>query len=202
VPGGEKISFKGRRWSSAEPSATVVGGGLYTASLAFAVDGNIVGLIAQPTTPAVSFPLTSELWPAFKEYSWVPTGTRMVYAGQSAGLWVANVVTGSHTQIYGGITIRPQWSPDGTKIAFTNNNLGISIINSNGTGAKEIVRRTSLWSFVRPYWSSDSSHLVFTGQGPPPEYNLEVFRATASGKHLTNLTNTPYPFNEYPWGWR
>ena len=57
VPGDEQISFGARRWSSAEPDATVVEGGLYTASLVFRGDGNIIGLAAQPAMPAIQFPL-------------------------------------------------------------------------------------------------------------------------------------------------
>src|SRR6185436_2759928 len=49
VPGGDQqISFRARRWSSTEPDATVVEGGLYMASLVYDGAGNITGLAEQP----------------------------------------------------------------------------------------------------------------------------------------------------------
>jgi len=60
VPGDALISFKARRWASAEPGAIVVEGGIYTASLVFGADGNIIGLTEQPGAPAIPFPLAEE----------------------------------------------------------------------------------------------------------------------------------------------
>ena len=38
--------------------------------------------------------------------------------------------------------------------------------------------------------------IAFTGQTGSP-INLDVYRATATGSNLTDLTNRPAPFNEY-----
>jgi hypothetical protein len=75
VPGGQKISFKARRWNG-----TVVSeGGIYTAFLQFGPDGNITGLIAQPTAPAIPFSLDSTQWPNVRTYGWDPTGGKIAY---------------------------------------------------------------------------------------------------------------------------
>ena len=75
-PAIRQISFKARRWSG----GVVVAGGIYTASPVFDANGNITGLAAQPTTPAIPFPLVEtapgDLWPAFEDYSWTPRETR------------------------------------------------------------------------------------------------------------------------------
>ena len=75
VPGDQQISFKARRWSG----GVVVAGGIYTASPVFDANGNITGLVAQPTTPAIPFPLVEtapgDFWPAFEDYSWGPRET-------------------------------------------------------------------------------------------------------------------------------
>jgi WD40 repeat protein len=199
VPGDQEISFKARRWSG----GGVVAGGIYTASPVFDANGNITGLVAQPTTPAIPFPLVEtapgDLWPAFEDYSWGP-GERVVYTEVGThDLLIADLLGSPHQRIFGGYALWPQWSPDGTKIAFTTFNLGIATIKPNGSHFSVIVSPTSNWSAYRPYWSPTSSNIAFTGQatqsGSPP--NLDVNRVTATGNNLTDLTNQPAPFNEY-----
>ena len=197
VPGDALISLKGRRWSSADSGATFVEGGIYTASLAFGSDGNIIGLAAQPTTPTIPFPLAEttagDPWPGLADYCWDPTGTKVAYAGSgNFDLWVANLLN-VHTRIFAGPAYVPQWSSAGDKIAFSYS--GIAMINPNGSGFKIIIRNTSAWSYSRAYFSPAGSHLVFTGQ--QSNGNMDVFRATATGGSPTNLTNSPSPFNEY-----
>jgi hypothetical protein len=194
VPGGLMISMKARRWSG----ATVVEGGIYTASLQFDADGNIIGLIAQPTAPAIPFPLDGNFWPNVRTYCWDPTGSKVAY-DNSAALWVADLLGSPHQQI-AGYSHTPQWSPDGSKIAFTNSTLGISTIRPQGTGLKEIIRRTNSLTFDRPFWSPDGTHIVCYGAFVATG-SLDVFRVASSGKSLTNLTNTPSTA-EYPMGWR
>jgi hypothetical protein len=209
VPGDQTISFKARRWSG----GVVVAGGIYTASPVFDANGNITGLTAQPTTPAIPFPLVEtapgDLWPAFEDYSWAPTGDKVVYSGVgNYNLSIADLLGSPHQTIRTGFSMAPQWSPDGTKIAFTSSGASPSIatIKPNGTQFRVIVPATSNWTAYFPHWSPTSSHLAFTGQTGSP-LNLDVNRATATGSNLTDLTNQPAPFNEYinsfgAGGWR
>jgi dipeptidyl aminopeptidase/acylaminoacyl peptidase len=132
------ISIKARRWSG----ATVLEGGIYTATLQFGPDGNVIGLAAQPITPAIPFLLDGNQWPNVSTYCWDPTGTKVAYE-ERTGLLVADLLGSAHQRIYSGIPHTPQWSPDGTRIAFTNSTLSIMTINVNGSGLKEIIRRTN-----------------------------------------------------------
>src|SRR4030095_5742307 len=84
----------------------------------------------------------------------------------------------------------PQWSPDVSKIAFANSTLNIMTIKPDGTGLREIIRRTNSWTFDRPFWSVTGSHIVCWGIAAGA-YNLDVFRVASNGNSLTNLTNTP-----------
>jgi hypothetical protein len=74
-------------------------------------------------------------------------------------------------------------------------------IKPDGSGLREIIRRTSSWTFDRPFWSVSGSHIVCYGIAGTGPYNLDVFRVASNGNSLTNLTNTPSTA-EYPMGWR
>jgi hypothetical protein len=203
VNGDQKISFKARRWYN----GAVVEGGIYTASLVFDANGNITGLAALPTTPAIAFPLVEtnpgDFWPAFADYSWAPAGDKVVYTAiGNTDLWVADLLGSPHQRIFTGYALAPQWSPDGSKIAFTSSGSSISTIKPNGTQFRVIISPISNWTAFRPYWSPGSNFIAFTGQtqsGSYPNFtfNMDVNRATASGGNVTDLTNLPYPFNEY-----
>ena len=197
LPGDQQISFKARRWSG----GVVVAGGLYTASPVFDANGNITGLAVQPTTPAIPFPLVEtapgDFWPAFEDYSWGPAGDKVVYTEVGThDLLIADLLGSPHQRIFGGYALWPQWSPDGTKIAFTTATLGIATIKQNGTQLRVIISPTSNWSAYRPYWSPGSNFIAFTGQTESP-LNLDVNRASATGGNLTDLTNQPAPFSEH-----
>ena len=195
VPGGQKISFRARRWNG-----TVVSeGGIYTGSLQFGPDGSIVGLLAQPTAPALPFSLDANSWPNVRTYGWDPAGSKIAY-DDSATLGVADVAGSPHVIIYNGLSHTPQWSPDGTKIAFMNPNCSIVTIGPDGRGLKEIIRRTSAVTFDRPFWSPTGSHLVCYGV-VVATFDTDLFRATSSGASLTNLTNSP-SIAEMSMGWR
>jgi hypothetical protein len=197
VPGDQLISFKARRWSG----GVVVAGGLYTASPVFDANGNITGLVAQPSAPAIPFPLVEtapgDFWPAFEDFSWAPGGDRVVYTEVGTqDLLIADLVGSPHQRIFGGYAPWPQWSPDGTKIAFATATLGIATIRANGSQFRLIVSPTSNWTAIRPYWSPASNFIAFTGQDGSP-VNLDVWRVTAIGSNLTDVTNRAAPFNEY-----
>jgi hypothetical protein len=194
VPGGQMISIKARRWSG----SNIVEGGIYTAYLQFGPDGNITGLVAQPGVPAIPFPLDGNLWPNFRSYGWDPTGRKVAYEDTTA-LSIADLLGSPHQRIYNGWSHTPQWSPDGSTIAFTDSAVGISTIKPNGTHLTTIIRRTPTWLFDRPFWSPTGSFIVCYGSATTGD--SDVFRAASNGNFLTNLTNTPST-GEYPMGWR
>jgi len=207
LPGDQAISFTARRWEGEGEDATPVEGGLYTADLVFGADGNIIGLAALPTAPTLAFPLDADGIPTLVAHSWDDTGTRVVYSDNSAaGLWVADLSSGTRTQIVSGDARHPNWSPDGTKIAMSRYQR-IYTIRPNGTGLTEIISPTYLGTaycrgFGYPYFSPTGSHIVCIGIAEDNgAWNNELFRATYRGRYLTNLTETE-SVDEMPIRWR
>jgi WD40-like Beta Propeller Repeat len=207
VPGDQQISFIGLRWSPAESGADPLEGGLYTASLVFDANGNVLGLASQPVSPAISVSLVEvqpgDWRPDLAAYSWAPDGQRVTYTDNDSTLWVANLLD-VHTVIFTGNAHAPQWSPDGSKIAFTAG--GIWTIKPNGAAPKKVVPDTSTWFPSHVFWSPTGSYFVFAGESKVDMGNSDVFRVPVTGGTWVNLTNTPAPLREViqesQGGWR
>lgn len=203
TPGDQGISFKARRWDGAVP----VEGGLYTADLVFRADGNITGIAAQPTVPAVGFPLDSNGWPAFGRFSWGSSNTQVAYIDSpETGIWIANLSTGTQTRIYTGNVGYLDWSQDGTKFVFGSGS--IRTMKSNGTSVKTVigpkyVNGVYVSGFGHAYFSPTASHITCVGilNLAGGGQDNDVMRATVTGGSLTNLTNNPL-LVEVPVSWR
>lgn len=207
LPADQEISFIGLRWSSADPRGVAIEAGLYIASLVFDGSGNIIGLESQPATPVISTAIV-EIQPGvlradLAAYSWDSAGERVTYTKNDSTLWVANLLN-MHTQIFAGAAHAPQWSPDGSKIAFTGG--GIWTIKPNGAALKLVVRQTSAWFPSHVFWSPTGTHFAFAGESNIDLGNSDVFRVPATGGTAVNLTPTPAPFreslHESQGGWR
>jgi Tol biopolymer transport system component len=80
----------------------------------------------------------------------------------------------------------PSISPDGTKIAYTDQSNGnIYVIDADGSDRTQL---TSSGSDVLPRWSPDGSQIVFTSGRDGDD---EVYIMNADGSDQTNLTNSP-----------
>jgi len=211
MPGDTYVSFVARRWSSADPGATVVEGGIYVVPLVYDADGSIIGLGEGPGTPAIPLPLVPDpypqpgvdahLRPDVIHYSWDPSASRFVYTKLSDpyGVWVADVV-GTETKISSDPGHKPEWSPDGSTIVYGAGG-GFITIKPNGKRRTWILQSTSTTSYYYAYWSPDSRNLVFTGQANESGgLNHDVYRANANGGELVNLTDTPAPDREMTFG--
>ena len=74
----------------------------------------------------------------------------------------------------------PEWSPDGTKLAFSRNP-GIWIVNADGSNLHEI-RESGMW----PAWSPDGTKIVFGDEGLPTQ-NLRLWAMNSDGTNAVRL---------------
>jgi hypothetical protein len=204
--GGATVSMFGRQWTGTASSDTVVAGtvGLYTARLSFDGAGDVVGLDAAPAF-AVSLG-TSARYPTFPDafsYSWSPDMTRIAADDQRREqIRVVDVASGVALPLGPGGT--PDWSPDGSRIAFTR------LVPASGKGTKETValqtmrpdgtgvttlRSVNHWVpgweqwMSGPKWSPDGAYLAYTFV----KDSNYVHRIAANGAGNTNLTPDATP---------
>ena len=103
------------------------------------------------------------------------------------GVFVMNADGSGQTRLGSGTW--PAWSPDGSKIAFTDMREGddeIYVMNADGSGVVQLTQNDAEdWD---PAWSPDGAHIAFTSmqEGEP-----EIFVMDASGANQTNLTHGP-----------
>ncbi|PYT07007.1 MAG: hypothetical protein DMF60_08000, partial [Acidobacteria bacterium] len=85
--------------------------------------------------------------------------------------------------------LSPDWSPDGSKIAFSSNRAGmqhIYVMNADGSSPTQITNSRA--EDTGPAWSRDGKQIAFTRA---IDGNLEIYVVNADGSNETRLTVDP-----------
>lgn len=137
---------------------------------------------------------------------WAPDGKRLVYSIQQAGIYVIDIDGGGWRQIFGSFGVWPEWSPDGTRIAFSKdygNGHQIWVMDPDGSGQRAVTPlgseatggKTDYW----PTWSPDGRRIAFGRGGIAAEnqpvtgdfntYHIYLIDADGSGMHQISSGN-------------
>src|SRR5262249_54767118 len=89
-----------------------------------------------------------------------------------------------------GLDLRPQYSPDGKRIAFISLRSGyaeIWVCDADGSHAIPITSKSDP-SVGDPFWAPDGRFLAFN---EAPEGKYEIFKISSSGGAATRMTDNP-----------
>jgi probable HAF family extracellular repeat protein len=133
-------------------------------------------------------PLTSGFGGSDNNFVWSPDGTRGAFL-RGGGLFLVNA-DGSNQHQLGASISRPAWSPDGTKIAVSNQSdttSQIAVINADGTGGTTLTNTVADSPDSSPAWSPDGTKIAFVSGR---DGNAEIYVMNADGTGQTNLTHS------------
>ena len=90
---------------------------------------------------------------------------------------------------HGEFNLYPDWSPDGTKIAFVSTRDGnneIYVMNADGSNPTNLTNHSA--SDLFPIWSPDGTKIAFVSGR---DGNAEIYVIDADGANPVNITNNP-----------
>jgi hypothetical protein len=154
--------------------------------------------------------LTHEGAPNFAP-AWSPDGTKIVFVSQrdqSSEIYVMNADGSGQTRlttpsrlatgVTGAANDSPDWSPDGSRIAFASNRSELTAwrlysMRPDGTDVRPLTQNPIPWhNERRPAWSRDGSKVAYVS-GPgriPPLTNSEIFVVNADGSGDRRITRS------------
>jgi Tol biopolymer transport system component len=134
--------------------------------------------------------------------AWSPDGTKIAFAsapgGESGGateIYVMNADGSGQTPLtdtaaISGQNFYPDWSPDGTKIAFMSARSGqrsqIYVMNADGSGQAPVTNDPS--AAINPSWSPDGTQIAFFSSRTG---DTEIYAIGADGSGERQLTTSP-----------
>jgi len=119
---------------------------------------------------------------------------------------LADVATGTLTQLTSNEAAQPQFSPDGSEIVYAHfSALGteVDIMSASGAFIRQVVPPSKLTNagYPQPTWSPDGKQILYGSPAAPANNgNVDLFSVSAHGGHPTQVTNTPQDSVDSSWG--
>lgn len=131
------------------------------------------------------------------DLTWSPDGKKLAMA-TIAGIYVVDYHTGGLPVLLvpGPGAIQPEWSPDGSRIAFTQYNSGtdwgyeVRVANADGSGPVTVARGAFC-----PTWSPDGQRLAFSSYEPIPSLlaaRSDIWVCDSDGSNARQITTSPF----------
>ena len=134
--------------------------------------------------------------------SWSPDGSKIafiskrgdgkfaIYVMDNNGSGVTKLTDAANIETRDGLL----WSPDGDKIAFVvrdSINMGIWVMNADGTGLAEIITLPRSGHLLCPAWSPGGSKIAFSATIEPSGYGqTDIYVMDTDGTNTTKLTDS------------
>ena len=126
---------------------------------------------------------------------WSPDGRQLMVARGDDELYALNLDGSGVTQLTHNSCFDHSgtgWSPDGTRIVFSNDcdgDLEILVMNADGSGVQQLTHN-GLIDDASPVWSPDGTRIAFDNADPrgPPPGDAQIFVMNADGSDITQLT--------------
>lgn len=150
-----------------------------------------------------------------RQADWSPNGKRLAYS------YVEDTTPGSESALYKAFiaTVRtdgtgrrqltkarfdnmsPDWSPDGSKIAYVSNrdgNYEIFVMDRDGTNKVQLTHEQDAVESFYPRWSPDGTEIVFQ-RSPSPIEPAQIYVMEADGTNIRQLTSEAKTSTQPQW---
>lgn len=133
-----------------------------------------------------------------KEPAWSPDGSRIAFSTlPPTGNWSIHTMDNDGSDVVRvtkdpGFDFSPAWSPDGTQIAFVRGNGSLHVVNTDGSGDRQL--DSSSYAFYSgPEWSPDGTKIVFVKSDREKSHRIcadgELHMVSPDGSDLVRLTD-------------